>query len=244
VQRLQWRPGTVVGLRDETLSARTIVLEVPDWPGHLAGQHVDVRLTAPDGYTATRSYSLASAAAGSRVAVTVERVDGGEVSPYLAGELAVGDVVELLGPVGGWFVWHPRQQDPVQLIGGGSGVVPLMSMARSHVASGAATPLRLLYSARDAASVIYADELSRPPLDAPPRAVTLWYTRRRPDEAPAGRLEAETLTRLTLSPSEAPLCYVCGSNGFVEAVAGLLVAAGHDPARVRTERFGPMGGTR
>jgi ferredoxin-NADP reductase len=253
VQRLSWRIATVADLRDETPHARTIGLDVPGWPGHLAGQHLDVRLTAPDGYTATRSYSIASAAASAaasapgnvtRIELTVERLDDGEVSPYLAGELRVGDALEVLGPVGGWFVWRPGGTGPVQLLAGGSGVVPLMAMVRSHAQAGAQTPMRLLYSAREPASVFYADELGRLTSGGSPREVAFWYTRQGPQgAAPAGRLDAAAVADLTWPASAAPTCYVCGSNGFVETVAGHLVAAGHDPRQVRTERFGPTGGT-
>ena len=246
VQRLTWRIATVVDLRDETPNARTLSLDVPGWQGHLAGQHVDVRLTAPDGYTATRSYSIASAsaAAATRIELTVERLDDGEVSPYLTGELRVGDALEVLGPVGGWFVWRPGGSDPVQLVAGGSGVVPLMAMLRSHAQVGAQTPMRLLYSAREPASVFYADELGRLASGASAREVALWYTRRDPQGvSPAGRLDAAAVADLTWAPAAAPTCYICGSNGFVETVAGHLVAAGHDPRQVRTERFGPTGGT-
>ena len=191
MQRLSWRTGTVVALRDETPRARTIALDVPGWPGHLAGQHVDVRLTAPDGYTATRSYSIASApaAATPRIELTVERLDDGEVSPYLAAELRVGDALEVLGPVGGWFVWRPDAAGPVQLVGGGSGVVPLMAMLRSHARDGAHAPMRLLYSVRDSASVLYADELGRLGSGGPAREVTLRYTRHAagPADGAAGR---------------------------------------------------------
>jgi ferredoxin-NADP reductase len=234
----------VLALRDETPRARSIALDVPGWPGHLAGQHVDVRLTAPDGYTATRSYSIASApaAATTRIELTVERLDDGEVSPYLAAELRVGDSLEVLGPVGGWFVWRPDAAGPVQLVGGGSGVVPLVAMLRSHAQVGAQAPMRLLYSVREPASVLYADELGQLTSGGPPREVALRYTGHAPPGLPTGRLDAATLAALAWPASSAPTCYVCGSNGFVETVAGHLVAAGHDPRRVRTERFGPTGG--
>src|SRR5262244_107268 len=155
-----WRVGTVVDLRDETATARTIVLEVQDWPGHLAGQHVDVRLTAPDGYSAVRSYSIASAPnPDKRVEITVERLPNGEVSPYLTQVVAVGDRLELRGPIGGWFVWRIQQTEPIQLIAGGSGIVPLMAMIRSRASAGSAAPFRLLYSVREPRVVFYRDEL-------------------------------------------------------------------------------------
>src|SRR5437763_3637146 len=147
--RLTWRVATVVAVRDETASARTLVLDVPGWPGHRAGQHVDVRLTAPDGYSAQRSYSIASAPGGSAVELTVQRLADGEVSPYLTQTLAAGDPLELRGPVGGWFVWDPAMTAPVLLVGGGSGVVPLMAMIRTRATSGSSAPFRLVYSVRD-----------------------------------------------------------------------------------------------
>ena len=157
---MMWHIGTVVALHDETATARTITLTVPDWPGHLAGQHVDVRLTAADGYTAVRSYSIASAPTSEgRVEITVERLPDGEVSPYLTQEVAVGERLELRGPIGGWFVWHAGQTEPIQLIAGGSGIVPLMAMIRSRATAGSAAPFRLLYSVREPAAVLYGDEL-------------------------------------------------------------------------------------
>src|SRR5438045_7729278 len=158
--RLMWRIGKVVALHDETLSARTITLEIPDWPGHVAGQHVDVRLTASDGYSAVRSYSIASAPnPEKRVEITVERLPDGELSPYLTQELAVGDRLELRGPIGGWFVWRTEQTEPIQLIAGGSGIVPLMAMIRSRASMGSTAPFRLLYSVREPGAVIYRDDL-------------------------------------------------------------------------------------
>ena len=157
---MMWRVGTVVALQDETATARTITLKVPDWPGHIAGQHVDVRLTASDGYSAVRSYSIASAPnAEKRVELTVERLPNGEVSPYLTQELAVGDRLELRGPIGGWFVWRTQQTEPIQLIAGGSGIVPLMAMIRSRASTGSTAPFRLLYSVREPGAVFYRDEL-------------------------------------------------------------------------------------
>src|SRR5579863_6370158 len=158
--RVMWRVGKAVALCDETASARTLTLEVPDWSGHVAGQHVDVRLTAPDGYSAARSYSIASAPnSENRLEITVERLPNGEVSPYLTQELSVGDPLELRGPIGGWFVWHPEQIEPIQLIAGGSGIVPLMAMIRSRASSGSAVPFRLLYSVREPGAIFYRDEL-------------------------------------------------------------------------------------
>ena len=241
-RRLSWLVGTVAAVRDETATARTLVLDVPGWPGHLAGQHVDVRLTAPDGYSTERSYSIASAPAGERVEITVQVVDDGEVSPYLARVLSVGDPLELRGPVGGYFVWRPSDDQPVQLIAGGSGIVPLMAMARAHAQAASAAPVKLLYSVRGPDEAIYADELAA--LAAGGLDLRFAYTRRTPPEwpAPAGRVDAALLAASTWTPADEPRVYVCGPTPFVEVVANLLVDAGHEPASIRTERFGPSGG--
>lgn len=239
---MTWQVATVAAVRDETPTARTLVLDVPDWPGHLAGQHVDVRLTAPDGYRATRSYSIASGADGDRVELTVEAFPEGEVSPYLAGVLAAGDPLEIRGPVGGWFVWRPEQPGPVQLVGGGSGVVPLMAMVRAHAAAGAGGPVRMLYSVRRPEAVIYAAELAARSAGGE-LALTLAYTREAPAgwSRPPGRVDAALVTGVCWPPSASPTTYVCGPTPFVETVADLLVGAGHEPASIRTERFGPGG---
>ncbi|HEU0042648.1 MAG TPA: ferredoxin reductase [Jiangellaceae bacterium] len=243
---MSWRLTTVSATRDESESARTLVLDVPGWPGHLAGQHVDVRLTAADGYTASRSYSIASAPAGERVELTIERLVDGEVSPYLTTSVAVGDPLELRGPVGGWFVWRPEQPEPVQLIAGGSGVVPLMSILRTRTAAGHGTPMRLLYSVRTPELVLFGRDLNGAPSRSGGIDVTVVYTRNGPAGAkrPPGRVDAELIATSTWPPDRGPTCYVCGPTGFVEAVADLLIAAGHEPARIRTERFGPTGGLR
>jgi ferredoxin-NADP reductase len=243
---MSWRVATVVALRDQSPTARSILLDVPEWPGHDAGQHVDVRLTAPDGYTAVRSYSIASAVEGNRIELTVEQLPDGEVSPYLGSELVVGDLIEIRGPIGGWFVWRPEQQEPVQLIAGGSGVVPLLAIARSHAATDARSPIRLLYSVRDPSSVLHGAELEELATRDSGLILTYAFTRSVPlgwDRRP-GRVDAALLAESTWPPQLSPTCYVCGPTGFVESVADLLVAAGHDPARVRTERFGPTGGIR
>ncbi len=230
--------------RDETPSARTLVLDVPDWPGHQAGQHVDVRLTAEDGYTAQRSYSIANAADGGRLELTVQRVPEGEVSEYLTGVYRVGDPVEIRGPVGGWFVWRPAEPDPVLLVGGGSGIVPLMAMIRARKAGGSRVPFRLIYSVRSPEDGYYADELRTRARDDSGLDVAYVYTRRAPRNwpEPPRRVGVAALNTAGWPPELAPLCYVCGPTGFVETVADTLVALGHDPARVRTERFGPTGG--
>ena len=242
--RLTWRVGTVVAVRDETETARTIVLDVPGWPGHLPGQHVDLRLTAPDGYSTQRSYSIASAPAGDRLELTVVPVPDGEVSAYLTEVIAGGDQLELRGPVGGWFVWQPGSAEPVFLVGGGSGLVPLMAMIRSRAATGDESPFQLLYSVRDPASILYAEELRRRARDDKGLGVTYAFTRTAPPGSgrPAGRIDASLLLAAGWPADRRPAVFVCGPTGFVEAAANLLVDTGHDPQRIKTERFGPSGG--
>ena len=231
-----WRTARLVEAHAETGAARTLRFDVPDWPGHLPGQHVDLRLTAQDGYVARRSYSLSAPADGSAVELTVQLVDDGEVSPYLVRDLEPGDEVELLGPLGGWFVWRPDQPEPVLLVGGGSGVAPLVAMRRSWVRAGAATPMRLLYSVRSPAQVYFAPEL----LGAPDGSVVLLYTRDAPPDDPRGahRIDARDVAAHAWPADRQPTCYVCGPTSFVESTISLLLAAGHDPARIRAERFG------
>lgn len=239
-----WRVGTVVALRDETPTARTVVLEVREWPGHLSGQHVDVRLTAPDGYSAVRSYSIAAAPnPEGRVEITVERLPNGEVSPYLSQQVAVGDRLELRGPLGGWFVWHPEQSEPIQLIAGGSGIVPLMAMIRSRRSTNSAAPFRLLYSVRDPGVVFYRGELEALAGEDSAVAVTYAFTRAAPKGWPGrpGRIDASLVTRTTWPSKLRPTCYICGPTAFVESASGLLVAAGNSPEQIKTERFGPTG---
>src|SRR6201993_3682850 len=194
-RRVMWHVGTVMALHDETATARTITLEVSDWPGHVAGQHVDVRLTASDGYSAVRSYSIASAPNSERrIELTVERLPNGEVSPYLTQEVAVGDHLELRGPIGGWFVWRAQQTEPIQLIAGGSGIVPLMAMIRSRTSSGSSSPFRLLYSVREPASIFYREEL-RNLADRGIVRITHAYTRAVPQDwpLPPGRINADLI---------------------------------------------------
>jgi ferredoxin-NADP reductase len=230
-RRLTWRVARLVETRDETPSARTLVLDVPDWPGHLAGQHVDVRLTAPDGYSTQRSYSVGNAADGNRVELTIQRIDDGEVSPYLNGVFAPGDQVEIRGPVGGWFVWRPTDPAPALLVAGGSGIVPLMAMIRARASAGTRQPFRLVYSVRTPEDVIYRDELRRRVLELD---VAYVYTRMEPRR----RIGVADLNTHGWPPDFEPACFVCGPTGFVETAADILVALGHAPARVRTERFG------
>jgi ferredoxin-NADP reductase len=238
--RLSWRVARLAEHRDETATARTLVFDVPGWPGHLAGQHVDVRLTAPDGYSTQRSYSLSAPSAGDRIEMTVQLVPDGEVSPYLTEVLIVGDAVEIRGPVGGWFAWRPAETQPVLLVAGGSGIVPLMAMVRARREAGSRTPFRLIYSVRTSEELYYADELRRP---EPGVDVTYVYTRKTPEgwPAPPGRLGIADVNTGGWPPDFEPSCFVCGPTGFVEAVANILVALGHDPRRIKTERFGPSG---
>jgi ferredoxin-NADP reductase len=240
--RLTWRVADVVDVVAETPRVKTIAFDVPGWPGHRPGQHLDVRLTAEDGYQAQRSYSIASAPDGSRVELTVERIDDGEVSPYLADELRAGDQIELRGPVGGYFVWEPPLGGPLLLVAGGSGIVPLMAMIRSRVASGSDVDTRLLFSSRAWEDVIYRDELERASADGVRVVHTL--TRAQPPQwdGYARRVDAQMLTEVGPSPAERPRIYVCGPTPFVEAVAEGLVGGGHEPRDIRTERFGPTGG--
>ncbi len=235
-----WKTGTIVAVHAETASARVVEIEVPDWPGNLAGQHLDLRLTADDGYTATRSYSLASSGAATRIQLAIDKVPDGEVSPYLVDVAEVGDLLEIRGPLGGWFVWEPDDAHAVQLIGGGSGIVPLMAMIRAHQAIASPVEFQLMYSVRTPDDAIFSDELRR--LDAESRNLTVrWvYTRKAPDgwPEPTGRVTKELVDEATLTPASHPTVFVCGPTGFVEAVADILVALGHDPAVVKTERFG------
>jgi ferredoxin-NADP reductase len=240
--RLTWQLADVVEVVPETANVKTLALDVPAWPGHRPGQHLDVRLTAEDGYQAERSYSIASAPNGTRVELTVECLDDGEVSPYLTDELRPGDKLELRGPVGGYFVWEPAVGGPVLLVGGGSGVVPLMAMIRQRVAVGSDVDMRLLLSSRTWDDVIYRDELER--LAGSELTVTHTLTRSQPPgwNGYARRVDAEMVAEVGPGPDDRPHVYVCGPTPFVEAVAEALVGIGHEPHEIKTERFGPTGG--
>ena len=237
--RLTWQTATVSSVVDETAKVRTLSLEVPDWAGHRAGQHLDVRLTADDGYRAERSYSIATAP-GEPVGITVERLDDGEVSPYLTEDVRPGDQIEILGPIGGYFVWDPVDGGPLLLLAGGSGVVPLRAILRHRVREESPVPVRLLYSSRTWADVIYRTELEQRTQGV---AVTYTLTRAQP----AGwtgygrRVDQQMLTEVAWPATQAPLAYVCGPTSFVESVAAGLVALGYPPDRVKTERFGATG---
>jgi ferredoxin-NADP reductase len=247
---IAWRLATVVDVVTETPRTRTLVLDVPGWPGHRAGQHVDVRLTAEDGYQAQRSYSIASPPNDARVALTVDRLDDGEVSPYLTGVLTKGDRLELRGPIGGYFVWDVALGGPLLLVAGGSGIVPLMAMLRHRAAAlesaeaRRGVPARLLYSSRRWDEMIYREALGRLADDDATLEVALTFTR----EPPLGwtgfrrRIDRMMLAEVAWPPSERPHIFVCGPTPLVEAAATALVELGHDPALVKTERFGPTGG--
>jgi ferredoxin-NADP reductase len=238
--RLTWRVAELAEATHLTKSARSLVFDVPGWPGHLPGQHVDVRLTAEDGYSVQRSYSISSAPDGNRVELAVQRVVDGEVSPYLCDVLSVGDKIELRGPVGGWFVWRPADQAPVTLVAGGSGIAPLMAMVRTRASEGSRVPFRLVYSVRTPDDVLFADELRQRARDDAGLDVRLVHTRQTPEGSPEppGRLGVATLNTYGWPAEFTPNCFVCGPTGFVETVSDILVALGHDPRRVRTERFG------
>ena len=242
--RLTWQLGEVVATHQETLRVNTITLAVPDWTGHRPGQHVDVRLTAEDGYQAERSYSIASAPQQvRRLALTVERIEGGEVSPYLVDQLTVGDKLELRGPIGGYFVWEVQMGGPLLLIAGGSGVVPLMAMIRHRAALKSAIPTRLLYSSRSYEELIYRDELARVLEDGTQLQVSYTLTRAQPPgwTGYRRRIDADVLREVAWPPDEDPLVFVCGPTPFVESAAANLVALGYEPERIKTERFGPTG---
>jgi ferredoxin-NADP reductase len=240
--RLTWQLAKLVETSAETPRVKTLAFEVPEWPGHRAGQHVDVRLTADDGYQAERSYSIGSAPAGNRVELTVECLDDGEVSPYLTDELRPGDTIELRGPIGGYFVWEAALGGPLLLVAGGSGVVPFRSMLRHHEASGSDVPARLLYSARSLDDVIYREEFeawrARDEI-----GVRVALTRAWPDDWDGyrRRIDDAMLEEVAWRPDERPLVFVCGPTAFVETAAESLVRIGHAPDRIRTERFGGTG---
>lgn len=238
--------GELVELVHETPRVASLYFNVPMWPGHLAGQHVDIRLTAEDGYQAERSYSIASPPEDRWVALTVERLDDGEVSPYLVGELKMGDKLELRGPIGGYFVWRGGDDRPLLLVAGGSGVVPLMAMLRHRSSTPHKTPTRLLFSSRSFDDIIYREELDR--LIAADDGLRVYHTLTR--DQPAGwtgyhrRIDAAMVKEVAWPKDQMPAAYVCGPTPFVEAAADLLVAIDYDPSWIKTERFGATGGSR
>jgi ferredoxin-NADP reductase len=243
-RRLIWHAAEVVEVVDETPRVRSLLLAVPDWPGHMAGQHVDVRLTADDGYQTERSYSIASAPSDDqRISLTVERLEDGEVSPYLASELRAGDTLELRGPIGGYFVWEVALGGPLLLVAGGSGICPLMAMLRLRHTAGSTAPTRLLYSSRSFEDVIFRNELDTLAAMDAGLEVTHTLTRSRPTDWTGLRRRIDTamLTEVAWPAAQRPLIFVCGSTPLVESVAESLVQLGHEPARIKTERFGPTG---
>ncbi|HET6983263.1 MAG TPA: ferredoxin reductase [Myxococcaceae bacterium] len=243
--RLNWRLARLTRRVDETARARTLVLEVPDWPGHEAGQHVDVRLTAPDGYQAQRSYSIASPPEDhDQVSITVERIEEGEVSPYLTDALMEGDSLELRGPIGGYFVWSTEMGGPLFLVAGGSGICPLMAMIRHRAALGSRVPTRLLYSSRSQEDILYRNELDQLAGRGDGLEVSYTLTRSQPPgwRGYSRRIDRPMLAEAGFTPAQRPLCMVCGPTPLVEAVATALVELGNPADRVKTERFGPTGG--
>lgn len=244
--RLSWQFGEVVAIQEETARAKSITLAVPHWNGHRPGQHVDVRLTAEDGYQAERSYSIASAPQPEpRVTLTVERIDDGEVSPYLTSELRVGDQLELRGPIGGYFVWEEQMGGPLLLIAGGSGIVPLMAMIRSWAALGSTIPIRLLYSSRSYPEVIYRDELARLAKSKTKLEVAYTLTREQPPGWTGYHrwIDTEMLREVAWSVDQRPLLFICGPTPFVETAATSLVTLRYESGRIKTERFGSTGET-
>jgi ferredoxin-NADP reductase len=244
LKRLQWQTAEVRKVIAETPRVKSLVLHVADWPGHLPGQHVDIRLTGEDGYQAQRSYSIASASETPDLMLTVERIGEGEVSPYLTNELRIGDRFELRGPVGGYFVWHVAVGGPLFLIGGGSGIAPLMAMLRHRSAARSTSPAILLYSSRTFEDIIYRDEFDR--LAAPGNGLTVVHTLTRAQ--PAGwtggtrRIDRDMLTTFGFPASACARCFVCGPTSLVEATARSLLSLGHERNLIKTERFGPTGG--
>ena len=238
-----WHEAVVAAASPETPNARRLLLDVGGWPGSAPGQHLDLRLTAEDGYTATRSYSIASTGPGHLVELAVDRVEDGEVSAFLVDEVQVGDRLEVLGPLGGWFVWTPSDEPdprPVQLIAGGSGVVPMLAMVRAHAAAGDAAQMRLLYAVRTPEDVFHRAELDEAAASTAPLAIDVVYSRRTPPgrSRPPGRITRDDLAAAVVPPERRPRVFVCGSTPFVEQVLTWLAELGHDLADVRAERFG------
>jgi ferredoxin-NADP reductase len=247
-RQLQWQLGKVVEIRLETPKVKSLILDLPDWTTHLPGQHVDVRLTAEDGYQAQRSYSIASPPEDKFLMLTVERIDDGEVSPYLTDELRVGEQIELRGPIGGYFVWNAREEksdgSPLFLVAGGSGIVPLMAMIRHRANSNSKVPTKLLYSSRSYAEVIYREELDHISANDSSLHVIHTLTKRQPQNwmSYGRRIDRAMLADTAWRPAEKPIAFTCGPTALVETVANHLLELGYEPERVKTERFGPTGG--
>jgi ferredoxin-NADP reductase len=247
-RQLQWQLGKVVEIRLETPKVKSLILDLPDWTTHLPGQHVDVRLTAEDGYQAQRSYSIASPPEDKFLMLTVERIDDGEVSPYLTDELRVGEQIELRGPIGGYFVWNAREEksdgSPLFLVAGGSGIVPPMAMIRHRANSNSKVPTKLLYSSRSYAEVIYREELDHISANDSSLHVIHTLTKRQPQNwmSYGRRIDRAMLADTAWRPAEKPIAFTCGPTALVETVANHLLELGYEPERVKTERFGPTGG--
>ena len=244
-ETIRWRLGTVMNMVQETRRVKSLLLDVPGWAGHRPGQHVDVRLTAEDGYQTQRSYSVASSPDQHLLMLTIEQLEDGEVSPYLTDALQIGDQIELRGPIGGWFTWEASNGGPLQLVAGGSGIVPLMAMIRHRVAVESKVPIRLLYSARTEDDIIYRAELERLVAMTEGLQVTYTLTRAQPPgwNGYARRVDEAMIQETAWSVAERPLVFICGPTSLVESVATTFVKLGHDAARVKTERFGPTGGS-
>ncbi len=247
-QRLEWQLGKVVEIRQETPRVKSLILDLPNWTAHLAGQHVDVRLTAEDGYQAQRSYSIASAPEDKNLMLTVEHIEDGEVSPYLTDVLQVGDQLELRGPIGGYFVWNTGDVgddgSPLLFVAGGSGIAPLMAMIRHRASSEKRIPTKLLFSSRSYDEVIYRDELDRLVATDSSLRVIHTLTRQQPQDwtGYGRRIDRSMLAEVAWPAAEKPLAYTCGPTALVETVANLLLGLGYEPERIKTERFGPTGG--
>jgi ferredoxin-NADP reductase len=241
--RLAWQVAEVRALVAETPRVTSLVLDIPGWRRHLPGQHVDVRLTGEDGYQAQRLYSIASEPEAPYVMITIERIEDGEVSPYLAGELRPGDRFELRGPVGGYFVWQVATGGPLLLIAGGSGIAPLMAMLRHRAAAGSRVPARLLFSSRTVADIIYREELDRLAARQDGLTVVHTLTRERPDGWTGGtrRIDRAMLAEIAFPAADRPHVFICGPTSLVESAAHHLIDLGHDPRAIKTERFGPTG---
>ena len=242
--RLTWQRATVQRVIQETPHVKSLVLAVPGWAGHSAGQHLDVRLTAADGYQAERSYSIASAPADAHVTLTIERLDDGEVSPYLTDELRPSDELEVRGPIGGWFTWRPHEGGPLFFVAGGSGIAPLMAMIRQRAAVQSPVPVCLLYSSRAAEDIIYREELDQRAAADEDLQVVYTLTRAQPPgwQGYDRRIDRAMLEAVAWAPEEHPLVFVCGPTPLVESVATTCVELGYAPERIKTERFGPTGG--
>jgi ferredoxin-NADP reductase len=242
--RLEWRRASVLRHIDETPRVKSLVLDVPGWAGHRAGQHLDVRITAEDGYQTERSYSISSAPAEPQVTLTIERLGDGEVSPYLTDVLHPGDELEVRGPIGGWFTWRPEEGGPLLLVAGGSGIAPLMAMIRQRAAVRSPAPVCLLYSSRTYNEIIFREELDRSVAADEDLMVTYTLTHSQPPgwQGYIRRIDRAMLEAVAWAPEEHPMIFVCGPTPLVESVATLCVGLGYSPERIKTERFGPTGG--